>query len=70
MVAQGVRYLLDLGHRHFAMLAGVTRGNDRAAERVQGVREALRGVGLGLPATALQEAPTTCSRRAGPRAGC
>jgi len=57
VVAQGVRYLLDLGHRRFAMLAGVTRDNDRAAERVQGVREALRGAGLGLPAAALQEAP-------------
>jgi LacI family transcriptional regulator len=51
-----VRYLLDLGHRHIAMLAGVTADNDRAAERVAGVRAALAAAGLKLPAAALVEA--------------
>jgi LacI family transcriptional regulator len=52
---QVVRYLLDLGHRRIAMLAGVTRDNDRAAARVRGVREALAAAGLSLPANRLVE---------------
>ena len=48
-IGQVVRYLLDLGHRSFAMLAGVTRDNDRAAGRVAGVRAALSEAGLPLP---------------------
>ena len=52
---QVVRYLLDLGHRRIAMLAGLTRDNDRAAERVRGVREALSEAGLALPPTRLLE---------------
>ena len=34
-------YLLDIGHRHIAMVAGVMHCNDRAAERVQGVTAAM-----------------------------
>lgn len=34
-------YLLDIGHRDIAMVAGITIGNDRAAARVEGVRAAL-----------------------------
>lgn len=37
-----VGYLHDLGHARFAMLAGVTAGNDRAQARVEGFRNALR----------------------------
>jgi LacI family transcriptional regulator len=47
-IGQAVRYLLDLGHRRIAMLAGVTRDNDRAAARVAGVRLALKKAGIGL----------------------
>ncbi len=47
-IAQAVRYLLDLGHRRIAMLAGITRENDRAAARVAGVRQALGQAGLAL----------------------
>ena len=47
-MTQAVRYLLDLGHRRIAMLAGVTRDNDRAAARVRGVRQALADAGLPL----------------------
>jgi len=54
-MARVVRYLLDLGHRRIAMLAGVTAANDRAAARVQGVREALRKAGIDLPAARLVE---------------
>ena len=34
-------YLLDIGHRRIAMVAGICRGNDRAAARVAGVRRAM-----------------------------
>jgi LacI family transcriptional regulator len=52
-----VRYLLDLGHRHIALLAGVTRDNDRAAARALGVRRALEAAGLPLPASHAVERP-------------
>jgi len=39
-------HLLELGHTAFAMIAGITDGNDRAIERVQGTREALAAQGL------------------------
>ena len=54
---QVVRYLLDMGHRRIAMLAGVTQDNDRARARVQGVREALADHRLALPAERLIERP-------------
>jgi LacI family transcriptional regulator len=54
-MAQAVRYLLDLGHRRIAMLAGVTRDNDRAAARLAGVRDALAAAGLPLPASRVVE---------------
>jgi LacI family transcriptional regulator len=42
-------HLLDLGHRRVGMIAGPRRGNDRASDRVEGVRDALRAYGLDLP---------------------
>jgi LacI family transcriptional regulator len=47
-IAQAVRYLLDLGHRRIAMLAGIALHNDRAAARVAGARECLAKAGLKL----------------------
>lgn len=55
-VQKAVRYLLDLGHRRVAMLAGIVAHNDRAADRVQGVRQALNEAGLSLKAASLAEA--------------
>ncbi|HEY6134133.1 MAG TPA: LacI family DNA-binding transcriptional regulator [Rubrivivax sp.] len=49
-IGQAVRYLLDLGHRRIAMLAGIVYDNDRAAARVAGVQQALAKAGLELPA--------------------
>lgn len=43
-----VEHLTAEGHTAFAMLAGITRGNDRARERVAGVVAALEGHGLAL----------------------
>lgn len=58
-MAQATRYLIDLGHRRIAMLAGVTRHNDRATLRVAGVRQALQAAGLALPPEYLVERPYT-----------
>lgn len=40
-MVQVVRYLYDLGHRRFGMIAGLTAHNDRAMDRVAGVKDAL-----------------------------
>ena len=50
-------YLLDLGHVDIGVIAGVTRNNDRAATRVQGVREAMFLRGLRLSKERLIERP-------------
>ncbi|HET6493602.1 MAG TPA: LacI family DNA-binding transcriptional regulator, partial [Burkholderiales bacterium] len=34
-------YLLEIGHREFAMISGITVNNERARERMEGVRQAL-----------------------------
>lgn len=54
-MAKAARYLLDLGHRRVAMLAGITRDNDRASARVDGARRALKHAGLALPPMRLVE---------------
>ena len=52
-------YLLDLQHREFAMIAGITKGNDRARERVEGVQQTLAERGIRLDAQHLLERPYT-----------
>jgi LacI family transcriptional regulator len=54
-IGQAVRYLVDLGHRRVAMLAGVAQDNDRATARIAGVRQALKMAGLTLPPQHLVE---------------
>lgn len=54
-------YLLDLGHREIAMVAGVTAGNDRALNRIKGVRAALKARGLALPPARVVERPYSVS---------
>jgi LacI family transcriptional regulator len=46
---QLVDHLVGLGHERFAMIAGITDENDRAAARVKGVRKALKRRKLPLP---------------------
>ena len=41
-----VHRVYDAGHRRIAMLAGITEGNDRAAQRVVGARRACQELGL------------------------
>jgi LacI family transcriptional regulator len=51
-VAESVRianYLLDIGHQHFGVIAGITDQNDRAADRVTGYRTAMARRGIDLP---------------------
>lgn len=50
-------YLVGLGHRRIAMVAALTRHNDRASARVQGVRRALREAGLDLAPSWTIEVP-------------
>lgn len=50
------KLVLDQGHRDVAMIAGISNGNDRAAERIAGVRQCLKAHGLRLPASRLIEA--------------
>ncbi len=68
-IGRAVRYLLDLGHRRIAMLAGIGTHNDRAAERIEGVREALAAARLKFPERSLVQAPYTLpAAREGTRA--
>src|SRR5258708_15437700 len=50
-------YLLDLGHVHFGMITQMTQHSDRAADRITGVRAALRARGLELRHEHLIEMP-------------
>jgi LacI family transcriptional regulator len=52
-------HLLDLGHRSIGVIAGVTAHNDRAAGRVEGIRDALAARGLSFPAKRITEAEYT-----------
>jgi LacI family transcriptional regulator len=48
-------YLIDLGHRRFGVISGVTRDNDRAFNRLNGVRDALSASSIDLPNDAIIE---------------
>ncbi|MGF7161178.1 LacI family transcriptional regulator [Rhodoligotrophos appendicifer] len=50
-------HLLDLGHRQIGVVAGLTRNNDRAAGRLEGIHRALEQRGLALPRELLIERP-------------
>lgn len=41
-------YLLDLGHRDFAMVAHETEANDRIQQRIEGVRDTLARAGIAI----------------------
>lgn len=49
--------VIDCGHRHIAMISGVTQGNDRASARVAGLRDALADAGLRVDAVPVVETP-------------
>jgi LacI family transcriptional regulator len=67
-IARAVQYLLDLGHRRIGMVAGITAHNDRAAQRVAGVRSALAKARLRLaPQHVVESAYTVGAARAATR---
>ncbi len=51
------RHLLDLGHTRFAMISGLTAHNDRARDRIAGVRAALRARNIALDPDDVVERP-------------
>jgi LacI family transcriptional regulator len=57
--ARAAEFLIELGHRDIAVIAGVTRDNDRAAMRLAGVRDMLARHGLELPASRVVESRYT-----------
>ncbi|MFY0614151.1 MAG: LacI family DNA-binding transcriptional regulator [Hyphomicrobiaceae bacterium] len=57
--AELANLVLDYGHKQVAMIAGLSRGNDRATDRVKGVRQALRRHDLKLAPDYLVEAAYT-----------
>lgn len=66
---QLTNHLLELGHREFAMISGVTANNERARDRLEGVRDALAARGIALPASRVIEKPySLASGREGLRA--
>ncbi|MGI8894738.1 MAG: LacI family DNA-binding transcriptional regulator [Casimicrobiaceae bacterium] len=49
-------YLLQLGHKRIGMVSGVLAGNDRARDRMLGVKAALERAGLALPPESVVQA--------------
>ena len=52
-----MRHVLAIGHRKIAMITSVTLRNDRAADRVAGVRAALAEAGVSVHPSQFVEAP-------------
>jgi len=50
-------HLIDLGHRHIGVIAGLTRNNDRAAARLEGISRALSDHKLVVAREMLLERP-------------
>ena len=52
---QMAKAVLDLGHRTIGMIAGICKGNDRAANRLAGVTQTIDDFGKGAQLTAVVE---------------
>jgi LacI family transcriptional regulator len=57
--AMVAREVMGCGHKRLSMIAGVTEGNDRAADRLKGVRRAAREAGVPLAPNMVVEAEYT-----------
>jgi LacI family transcriptional regulator len=55
--AQIARYLLELGHRHFGLIVGFRRNNDRVKDRIEGVIQTLAARRIEVPDAAIVEEP-------------
>ena len=49
-------HVLQLGHRRIGVVSGRLAGNDRAIDRLRGIRSALSGAGVPLPGSHVEEA--------------
>lgn len=56
-MAEITQYLIDLGHRDFAVVSGVTRNNDRVRQRLAGVVETLEASRIHLAPERIVEVP-------------
>lgn len=54
---QMTEYLLDLGHREFALIVGYRKDNDRVKDRVDGALEAIAGRGISIAHAFIVEEP-------------
>lgn len=52
-------YLVDLGHQRFAIIGGISRGNDRAAGRIAGFTQALEKRRIAKESVIIMERPYT-----------
>ena len=52
-----VQQVLNLGHRSLGVISGITRGNDRAVQRLQGVKDAVASNDLPLETLKIIETP-------------
>lgn len=50
-------HVIELGHQQIAVISGVTNGNDRATQRLEGIRDALREHGLDADDLQIIETP-------------
>lgn len=55
--ARPTEHLLGLGHRNFGVISTVTKDNERARERLAGVRQTLEGAGVSLEPARIIEKP-------------
>jgi LacI family transcriptional regulator len=51
------RRVIGLGHRRIGVISGVVKGNDRAAQRLEGIRQAIRDAGMPETALSIIETP-------------
>ena len=56
-MARIAQHIVDLGHQNIAYISGIIDGNDRAADRLDGVRQALSNRGLTLTDGMVIETP-------------
>ncbi|WFU80726.1 LacI family DNA-binding transcriptional regulator [Bradyrhizobium sp. CIAT3101] len=60
--ALAANYLADLGHKHLAVIAGITRENERASGRLEGFLAAAERRGISRSSIVVVEAPYEFSR--------
>ena len=49
--------VIDFGHRRIAVISGITKGNDRASQRILGIKDTVLASGLSVDALTIIETP-------------